>query len=172
MSTPVAQIPQAAPAPTPVNPDTPITVKVSYNGGIRRFKLPLRDLGPAVLPTKLRMALAIPEDQQVRFERYSDSAASFVVLDADNLTVYKQLYRAAKAKLKLRLKATLIHPGECYETPVIAYQPPRVYFASRALASRATHSTTRPATNRPSRRTRTGRYQPGHRGAGPELLCW
>ncbi|KAF3933141.1 hypothetical protein ABW19_dt0204152 [Dactylella cylindrospora] len=112
MATPVPQIPQvAAPVPhVPVNPDTMITVKVSYNGGIRRFKLPLRDLGPAVLPTKLRNALAITEGQQVRFERYSDSAAAFVVLDPDNLTVYKQLYRAAKAKLKLRLKATLINP--------------------------------------------------------------
>ncbi|KAK6329743.1 hypothetical protein TWF696_003608 [Orbilia brochopaga] len=123
MATTVPQIPQTAPAPTPVNPDTPITVKVSYNGGIRRFKLPLRDLGPAVLPTKLRAALAIPDGQQVRFERYSDSAASFVVLDADNLTVYKQLYRAAKAKLKLRLKATLITP-ENVETPTIASNPP------------------------------------------------
>ncbi|KAF3915031.1 hypothetical protein ABW21_db0201268 [Orbilia brochopaga] len=144
MATPNAQIPQAAPAPAPVNPDTAITVKVSYNGGIRRFKLPLRDLGPSILPTKLRAALAIPEGQQVRFERYSDSAASFVVLDANNLTVYKQLYRAAKAKLKLRLKATLITPenGELLdlilsrlagvtitdefvvETPTIATNPP------------------------------------------------
>ncbi|KAF3087376.1 hypothetical protein TWF569_008395 [Orbilia oligospora] len=118
MATPISQMPQAAPPHVPVNPDTPITVKVSYNGAIRRFKLPLRDLGPAVLPTKLRVALAIPEDQDVRFERYSDSAASFVVLDTDNLTVYKQLYRAAKAKLKLRLKATVITPetGELLES--------------------------------------------------------
>jgi next-to-BRCA1 protein 1 len=41
------------------------------------------------------------------FERYSDSAASFVILDPDNTSVYKQLYRAAKAKLKLRLKVTV-----------------------------------------------------------------
>lgn len=123
MATPVSQIPQTAPIHPQVNPDTLITVKVSYNGGIRRFKLPLRDLGPAVLPTKLRNALAISQDQEVRFERYSDSAASFVVLDTDNLTVYKQLYRAAKAKLKLRLKATLIAP-EIVESSAIASNPP------------------------------------------------
>ncbi|EWC46577.1 hypothetical protein DRE_04064 [Drechslerella stenobrocha 248] len=131
MATPVQHMPQAAPAaaPAPVNPDTPITVKVSYNGGIRRFKLPLRDLGPAVLPTKLRNALSIPDDQQVRFERYSDSAASFVVLEVDNLTVYKQLYRAAKAKLKLRLKATLINQDKA-EVNTIGTNPPA--YTSRA----------------------------------------
>ncbi|KAK6507243.1 hypothetical protein TWF481_005693 [Arthrobotrys musiformis] len=122
MATQVPQIPQAAPAHVPVNPDTPITVKVSYDGAIRRFKLPLRDLGPAVLPTKLRTALAIPQDQEVSFERYSDSAASFVVLDTNNSTVYKQLYRAAKAKLKLRLKATIVTP-ENVENP-ISLNPP------------------------------------------------
>lgn len=42
------------------------------------------------------------------FERYSDSAAAFITLDPNNSAVYKQLYRAAKAKLKLRIKATLI----------------------------------------------------------------
>ncbi|KAK6332540.1 hypothetical protein TWF730_004201 [Orbilia blumenaviensis] len=132
MATPVPQIPQAGPAHVPVNPDTLITVKVSYNGGIRRFKLPLRDLGPAVLPTKLRVALAISSDQQVCFERYSDSAASFVVLDTDNLTVYKQLYRAAKAKLKLRLKATIITPETVAEP--IASNPP-AYTSQVTLAS-------------------------------------
>ncbi|KAK6526301.1 hypothetical protein TWF694_004901 [Orbilia ellipsospora] len=132
MATQVPQIPQTAPVHTPVNPDTLITVKVSYNGAIRRFKLPLRDLGPSVLPTKLRNALTITEDQQVRFERYSDSAASFVVLDADNLTVYKQLYRAAKAKLKLRLKATLIVPEN--ETPSVASNPP-AYASQVTLAT-------------------------------------
>lgn len=54
----------------------------------------------------------LPEDQEVLFERYSDSAASYVTLDPTNPAVYKQLYRAAKAKLKLRIKATPIYPGE------------------------------------------------------------
>lgn len=41
------------------------------------------------------------------FERYSDSSASFITLDSNNPSVYKQLYRAAKAKGKLRLRATI-----------------------------------------------------------------
>jgi next-to-BRCA1 protein 1 len=57
---------------------------------------------------QLRFLLAIPPTSEAIFERYSDSAASFVVLDPNNTSVYKQLYRAAKAKLKLRLKVTVI----------------------------------------------------------------
>jgi next-to-BRCA1 protein 1 len=49
------------------------------------------------------------------FERYSDSSTSYVTLDSDKPQVYKTLFRAAKAKLKLRLKATV--PGEQIETP-------------------------------------------------------
>lgn len=51
--------------------------------------------------------LAIPPEQEVRFDRFSDSAGSYVTLDSNNPAIYKQLYRAAKAKLKLRLKATV-----------------------------------------------------------------
>jgi next-to-BRCA1 protein 1 len=61
---------------------------------------------------QLRALLTIPEGQEVLFERYSDSAASYVTLDPTNPAVYKQLYRAAKAKLKLRIKATLIYPSD------------------------------------------------------------
>lgn len=57
---------------------------------------------------QLRSLLQIPESQEAIFERYSDSAADFVTLDPNNTSVYKQLYRAAKAKLKLRLKVTII----------------------------------------------------------------
>ena len=49
------------------------------------------------------------------FERYSDSAGAYVTLDSDKPQVYKTLFRAAKAKLKLRLRATI--PGEQPETP-------------------------------------------------------
>lgn len=41
------------------------------------------------------------------FERYSDSAGNYVVLDPHNQAVYKQLYRAAKAKTKLRIKVII-----------------------------------------------------------------
>jgi len=89
------------------NPDTLVTLKVNIDGSNRRFKLPLRDLGASTLPEKLRFLLAIPPTSEAVFERYSDSAAAFVVLDPSNASVYKQLYRAAKAKLKLRLKVTI-----------------------------------------------------------------
>jgi next-to-BRCA1 protein 1 len=46
------------------------------------------------------------------FERYSDSAGTFVTLDPENTPVYKQLFRAAKAKLKLRIKATIVTQQE------------------------------------------------------------
>lgn len=66
----------------------------------------------------------IPSDVDVIFERFSDSAGHYVELDSDNAAVYKQLYRAAKAKLKLRLKVTTINKSllpessslECTET--------------------------------------------------------
>ena len=41
------------------------------------------------------------------FERFSDSAGAYIKLDSNNPSVYKQLYRAAKAKLKLRIRATI-----------------------------------------------------------------
>lgn len=67
---------------------------------------------------QLRSILQVQPDEQVVFERYSDSAASYVTLDADKPQVYKTLFRAAKAKLKLRLKATI--PGDSFETPLQA----------------------------------------------------
>lgn len=41
------------------------------------------------------------------FERYSDSSSSFITLDSNNPSVYKQLYRAAKAKQKLKIRVTV-----------------------------------------------------------------
>ncbi|GAD92189.1 ZZ type zinc finger domain protein [Paecilomyces variotii No. 5] len=104
----------AAPLPTsiPVGPDTLITVKVIYNYTSRRFKIPLRDLGAHVFPQKLRELLSIPSDVAVDFERYSDSAVRYVRLDSEDPAVYKQLYRAAKAKLKLRIKAVVAEVPE------------------------------------------------------------
>ena len=51
--------------------------------------------------------LQISSTQDAVFERYSDSSASFIILDSSNTSVYKQLYRAAKAKGKLRLRVTI-----------------------------------------------------------------
>ncbi|RPA98615.1 hypothetical protein L873DRAFT_1828469 [Choiromyces venosus 120613-1] len=91
-----------------VHPDTAIKTKVTFNGNTRCFKLVLRDLGANVLLPKLRTLLAIPEDKEVTFERYSDSAGGYVVLDTAEPTAFKQLYRAARAKLKLRIQATIV----------------------------------------------------------------
>ncbi|KAI9719061.1 MAG: hypothetical protein M1812_003691 [Candelaria pacifica] len=100
----------------PVNPDTPITIKVALEAQNRKFKIPLRDLGASVFPYKLRQLLNVPITDEIIFERYSDSAGAFVTLDGNNPSVYKQLYRAAKAKLKLRIKATVISHGAHSET--------------------------------------------------------
>lgn len=58
--------------------------------------------------SQLRQLLGIQADKHVIFERFSDSAGCYVRLDSENLAVYKQLYRAAKAKNKLRIKATVV----------------------------------------------------------------
>ncbi|KAF2729646.1 hypothetical protein EJ04DRAFT_515783 [Polyplosphaeria fusca] len=60
--------------------------------------------------TQLRTLLHVHPDDQVVFERYSDSAGAYVTLDSSKPQVYKTLFRAAKAKLKLRLRATV--PGQ------------------------------------------------------------
>ena len=64
-------------------------------------------LGRSANTIKLRSLLDVPPTSNVTFERFSDSAGSYIALDSNNPAVYKQLYRAAKAKLKLRLKATI-----------------------------------------------------------------
>ncbi|KAL1956566.1 hypothetical protein VTO42DRAFT_7037 [Malbranchea cinnamomea] len=97
-----------APRPAPISPDTPVVIKATLNGENRRFKLPLKELGAHTLPLKLRQILDIPPDTNIIVERWSDSAAAYVILDSENQSVYKQLYRAAKAKLKLRLKITRV----------------------------------------------------------------
>ncbi|KAJ5210335.1 Zinc finger ZZ-type [Penicillium cf. griseofulvum] len=100
-------------------PDHLVTVKVLYNDSNRRFKVPLKELKAQVFPQLLRTLLGVPADVNVILERYSDSAGSYVRLDCDNIAVYKQLYRAAKAKSKLRIKVTtLTSPDTSAPTPV------------------------------------------------------
>ena len=57
---------------------------------------------------QLRVLLAIPPSTEVKFDRFSDSAGTYITLDSNNPSIYKQLYRAAKAKMKLRLRATIV----------------------------------------------------------------
>ncbi|KAM0724207.1 hypothetical protein Q7P37_000089 [Cladosporium fusiforme] len=89
------------------SPDTLITIKISVNDSLKKLKLPLKDLGANVLIDKLRHCLNIKPEQQAVFERFSDSAGGFIVLEPTNSQVFKTLIRAAKAKSKLRLKATV-----------------------------------------------------------------
>lgn len=58
-------------------------------------------------------------------ERYSDSAAGYVLLDSENQAVYKQLYRAAKAKLKLRIKASSSPPSSSTSPEPVAASIPQ-----------------------------------------------
>ncbi|RKU44424.1 hypothetical protein DL546_006856 [Coniochaeta pulveracea] len=94
-------------APTVTGPNTWVTLKVLYENQSRRFKLQLRDLGPNTLETKIQDNLKIPAGTKWTLERYSDSQTQYVLLDTDNVSVYKQLYRAAKAKLKLKLRVNI-----------------------------------------------------------------
>lgn len=87
-------------------PESVVTVKINYDGCTRRAKMVLRDMVPMQLESQVRSFLRIPSDRRLTIERYSDSAGSYVLLDNSNVAVYKQLYRAAKAKSKLKLRVT------------------------------------------------------------------
>ncbi|KAF2686211.1 hypothetical protein K458DRAFT_387213 [Lentithecium fluviatile CBS 122367] len=106
----------------PVTLDTLIVVKLQFQGNTRKFKIPLRDLGATVLPEKLRFLLQVPSNENIIFERYSDSAGAYVTLDSNKPQVYKTLFRAAKAKLKLRLRATIA--GQEKESEPAPLPPP------------------------------------------------
>jgi hypothetical protein len=47
----------ASQAPVTTTPDTMITVKVNIDGTVRRFKLPLRDVGVNTFESKVRFPL-------------------------------------------------------------------------------------------------------------------
>lgn len=113
--------------PVQVTLDTLVVVKLQFQGNTRKFKIPLRDLGANVLPDKLRALLQVPASENIVFERYSDSAGAYVVLDSNKPQVYKTLFRAAKAKLKLRLRATIPsdeEPVPPTPTPAPVSSPP------------------------------------------------
>jgi next-to-BRCA1 protein 1 len=132
----------ATPAPTHLGPEHPVTVKVLYNDSNRRFKLPLKDLKAQVFPRMLRTLLGVPADVNVILERYSDSAGSYVRLDCDNLAVYKQLYRAAKAKSKLRIKVSTLDtldtsPPPVPSEPTMEFNQPRHSYLETVLSPAA-----------------------------------
>lgn len=65
---------------------------------------------------QLRHCLNIKPEQHAVFERFSDSAGGYIILEPTNQQVFKTLIRAAKAKSKLRLKAT-VTPDPATVTP-------------------------------------------------------
>ncbi|KAI1974986.1 hypothetical protein LOZ51_002489 [Ophidiomyces ophidiicola] len=89
-----------------IHPETLIVIKALFEGVTRRFMLPLKELGAQSFPQQIHQFLNIPDDSELLIERYSDSSAKWVLLDSENPSIYKQLYRAARAKLKLRIKVT------------------------------------------------------------------
>ncbi|KAG5977085.1 hypothetical protein E4U56_000489 [Claviceps arundinis] len=89
-------------------PDAVVTIKVTYLGLPYKAKLPLRDMVPLVLEEHLRSFLPIPANTNIMIERYSDSAAAYVMLEPSNMAVYKQLYRAAKAKSRLKFRVSAL----------------------------------------------------------------
>ncbi|KAH6696913.1 ZZ type zinc finger domain-containing protein [Plectosphaerella plurivora] len=98
------------PPPRPNFDDLPVTLKVNFEDFTRRHKLCLRDMGAATLEPKVRQFLDVSPDTELLLERYSDSAGAYITLDDKNPAVYKQLYRAAKAKQKLKLRVTKKSP--------------------------------------------------------------
>jgi next-to-BRCA1 protein 1 len=83
--------------------------------------------------------LGVPADVNVILERYSDSAGCYIHLDSDNQGVYKQLYRAGKAKSKLRIKASTVDSSvppltETSAEPV-NQNPPRHSYLETVLSS-------------------------------------
>lgn len=82
---------------------------------------------------QIRTLLHIPTEAETVFERYSDSASSFVQLTPGNIPVYKQLYRAAKAKSKLKIRVSLREPAEeVAPKPVSVEDEPEVLSSSPA----------------------------------------
>ncbi|PNP42933.1 hypothetical protein TGAMA5MH_05679 [Trichoderma gamsii] len=117
-------------------PETMVTLKVTFENTTRRVKMPLREMTPHVLENNIRTFLRIAPEAQMIVERYSDSASAFVVLDSSNMPVYKQLYRAAKAKSKLKLRVSVIQPP-----PKTAPRPATVEDAPEASAAETYEST-------------------------------
>lgn len=92
----------------------------------------------------MRQLLIIPATQDIVLERFSDSAGAYITLDSNNPSVYKQLYRAAKAKLKLRIKVSTVDSSEpkphtdVSEMPHGDHLSPNCYVPPTAVALGAT----------------------------------
>lgn len=85
---------------------------------------------------QLRHCLNIKPEQHAVFERFSDSAGGYIVLESNNPQVFKTLIRAAKAKSKLRLKATV--------TPDLAEKKPEEAAAPQDTTDMSTQKVAEP----------------------------
>jgi next-to-BRCA1 protein 1 len=74
-----------------------------------------------VTAIQLKAILGLGPDANVVFERFSDSNGSYVTLSPDEPQVYKTLFRAAKAKLKLRLRATVVGEEDAFSAAKDAF---------------------------------------------------
>lgn len=72
---------------------------------------------------QLRSFLPIPANTNIMIERYSDSAAAYVMLDPSNMAVYKQLYRAAKAKSRLKFRVSALPDNDEETSPEVKPVP-------------------------------------------------
>ena len=79
---------------------------------------------------QLRSLLDIPDGIPIKFQRWSDSGSSYEELDPSDTGVFKKLARAARAKLKLRIKAVV--------PPLPTLSPYNVPSQHPALASEVT----------------------------------
>jgi len=68
----------------PVTLDTPIVIKVLFRGQTRRLKLPLKDLGASVLPSKVRYhSSTLPNEQATASLRQPASSSPGSVMGED-----------------------------------------------------------------------------------------
>lgn len=85
---------------------------------------------------QIRSFLRIPPGAHMVLERYSDSAGTYVLIEPGNMTVYKQLYRAAKAKSKLKLRIFVSgQPSKTLPRPASVEDAPDAEAASLSAES-------------------------------------
>ncbi|KAG6036035.1 hypothetical protein E4U41_005831 [Claviceps citrina] len=135
-------------------PDASVSVKVTYRGVTLRAKMPLREMVPRVLEEHIRSMLLISSDTKIMIERYSDSAAAYVMLDATNMAVYKQLYRAAKAKSKLKLRVSPLPDNDEASSKAVVSKPgPEMAQTTATARIRSTKGNPTPLATASSSRT-------------------
>ncbi|SPN97478.1 related to ZZ type zinc finger domain protein [Cephalotrichum gorgonifer] len=98
-------------------------------------------VGAQIVSIKIREFLQVPAGHPCKIERYSDSAGSYVVLDRLNISVYKQLHRAAKAKAKLKIRVTDLEPaGEAQQPKPVTVEAEEEPQAEAAAAKESSEN--------------------------------